>query len=201
MSMYQLSNDSFQSIKKNLLLQLCLYQLIPCVVLSYLFSSMGSMKMVVPFLIFFFAIGFVKEFFKVKRREKEWTSFSIHLEDLAIKKTQFKSPDIHILFDEINRVVEIPNSGLSIQTNDSAKYLFIPIQLEGYEKVRQRLMTVKPIETSPVGVDNLQTFQSINQKKSFWKILMKESLKAIAPFFVFLVILFLVVLWVLYFLK
>jgi hypothetical protein len=201
MSMYQLSYESFQTIKKKLLLQLCLYQLIPCVFLAYLFSSFGSMKMVVPFLIIFFAIGFVKEFFNVKRREKEWTTFSIYLEDLAIKKTQFKSPDIHILFDEINRVVEIPNSGLSIQTNDPAKYLFIPIQLEGYEKVRHHLMTVKPIETSPVGVDNLQTFQSINQKKSFWKILMTESLKAIAPLFVFLVILFLVVLWLLYFLK
>lgn len=58
-------------------------------------------------------------------------------------------------------------------------------------------MIVKPIEVSPVGVDNLQIFQSMKQKKSFWKILMKESLKAIAPFFIFLVIMFLLVLWLL----
>jgi hypothetical protein len=201
MSTYQLSKDSFQSIKKKLLLQLMLYQLIPCIVLSYLFSSIGSLQMVVPFLIFFFAIGFAKEFFNVKRREKEWTTFSIHLEVLAIKKTQFKSPDIHILFDEINRLVEIPNSGLSIQTSDPGKFLFIPIQLEGYEKIRHRLMTVKPIEISPIGVDNLQTLQSINQKNSFWKILLSESLKVIAPFLIFIVMMFILVVCLLYFLK
>jgi hypothetical protein len=64
-------------------------------------------------------------------------------------KSQHKTPTLKIRFEEINRIIE-STGGLFVQTIDPNNYLFVPRGLEGYDKLKERLLGLQPIEISPL---------------------------------------------------
>jgi hypothetical protein len=194
---YKLSIEAFKPLKRKLIIQALLFSLIPLFFFIFVLSTIGSLLFSFPILIFFL-FGVIKELVKIRKTEKEWTSFSILLGEETIKKVQVKSPIIEVNYDEIVRLVEIPSSGISIQTHDPSKAIYIPFHLEGYDEIKGQLMKYKPIETSAVGVhDTLTTtLISIQPKRTIVKSLFLSSLAIVAPFLIFLLILFLIVMFV-----
>ena len=91
----------------------------------------------------------------------ECYTYRILLDNNSIYKTQYKKVDITIMCENIKRVAEAPNSGLSVQTHDEHNFIYIPKSLENYEIIRIKLAKWCPIEESIISQPsiNSESFQ------------------------------------------
>lgn len=171
MKEYFLKPDAFMNIRKRLLITL-LVKILTVVIIISIISL--SLKDIMPFgLLYLFLIPVIIIYIvidgnKISKTKKEWNSFKIALLEDSIVKSQIKTKEIKILFNEINKIAEI-SSGLAIQTVDNQKYLFIPKAIENYKEIKNELLNILPIELSPVNiasVPNEFTIKQHNRKRS-----------------------------------
>jgi hypothetical protein len=141
------------------------------VFLLLLFSVLGSFEdmyyVILPLFLIYEMIKQTLDFIKLK---KEWYTYRILLDEESIHKTQFKKDDIAIMREDIRRIIEIPKSGLSVQTHNTTNCLFIPKTLEDYEACRAELAKWYTIEESPITPPSLTNeaaqFKLASQSKS-----------------------------------
>jgi len=95
---------------------------------------------------------------KLWNHRKEWLSYSLQLNDETIARKQGSS-EVVLFRNEVSRMMEIPNSGLFIQTAEKQRHLFIPFSVEKYSRVKALLMEWAPIEINP-------TAASVNMNES-----------------------------------
>lgn len=74
-----------------------------------------------------------------KRMKKSWLKFRILINDEKIAKQQQNAPYTEIQREQISCITETDDLGLMIQTNDNVKLIFIPLILDGYNELREKL--------------------------------------------------------------
>jgi hypothetical protein len=171
-----LKKDVFKRIAiKHILFQLGIMAAILILLFNMLRSVEGIYYVILPLVLIY---EFIKQTFAVNKMKKEWYTYRILLCDDSINKTQYKKVDMTIMRENIRRVIEIPNSGLSVQTHDASIYIFIPMTLENYELCRNELAKWCPIEESPISSASInnETIQfrlASNNTNEFFKKVMK----------------------------
>ncbi len=123
---------------------------------------------------------------QIRKMQKEWASYTLKLEDNRLIKTQIGHPDVEINANEINKIMELPNSGLSVQTGSPDKYLFIPSTINNYFGLRQNLLQYQTIEVNPLSTDAGITSNLIFHKRG-----LKTFVKTLAAGFGTIVALYL----------
>lgn len=74
-----------------------------------------------------------------KRMKKSWLKFRILINDEKIAKQQQNAPYTEIQREQISCITETEDLGLMIQTNDNVKQIFIPLILDGYNELKEKL--------------------------------------------------------------
>lgn len=74
-----------------------------------------------------------------KRMKKGWLKFRILINDEKIAKQQQNAPYTEIQREQISCITETEDLGLMIQTNDNVKQIFIPLILDGYNELKEKL--------------------------------------------------------------
>ena len=156
---FLLKKDVFKKmLKKYIIFQLCIIigLLLP---LYFALKSMEEIYYIIAPLVLIYEL--IKQIFIIIKMKKEWYTYRILLSNDSIYKTQYKKVDITIMRENIKRVIEIPNSGLSVQTQDENNYIYIPKSLESYEIIRSKLTKWCPIEESTISTpsSNSEAFQ------------------------------------------
>ncbi len=67
------------------------------------------------------------------------SSYKIELQDNSIKQYQKNISAIEIQKAEVVLVTEVANKGITIKTNNSTKYIYIPVIVEGYSELKESL--------------------------------------------------------------
>ena len=171
---FLLKKDLFKKmLRKHIIFQLCLITGLLVLLYFALKSVEGIYYLIAP-LVFIFEL--IKQIFVIIKMKKEWYTYRILLSNDSIHKTQYKKVHITIMRESIKRIIEIPNSGLSVQTHDEHNYIYIPRTLESYEIIRNELSKWCPIEESTISLpaSNSEAIQfrlaSRNKNDSFIKI-------------------------------
>jgi hypothetical protein len=173
---FLLKKDSFKkTLKKHILFQLCITAIILILLYSLLSSILEIYYIIAPLVLIY---KLISQTFVIIKMKKEWYTYRILLTKDGIYKTQYKKVAITIMSENIKRIIEIPNSGLSIQTHNEHNYLYIPTSLENYEIIRSELVKWCPIEESIISqpLINAEASQfrlASDNKNSFFKKMIK----------------------------
>ncbi len=89
----------------------------------------------------------IKESLRIYKIRRDWLSFKILITENSIQKKQSKTMDIVIPINQLVKIVQIAD-GVSIQSEDANKFIYIPKDIENYEEVICKLNAFKPIEVS-----------------------------------------------------
>lgn len=193
-----LKEDVFKRIAiKHILFQLVIIVVL-LILLYNLLSSFEEIYFVILPLILIYEL--IKQIFAFVKLKKEWYTYRILLSNDSIHKTQYKKNDITIMRENITRVIEIPNSGLSVQTRDMNNYIYIPRTLDNYELCRAELAKWCPMEESPISSvsfnDEATQFRlASHNKNNFFKNIMKGMGVILGGFILLIVILFILILF------
>jgi uncharacterized membrane protein SpoIIM required for sporulation len=151
-----LKKDVFKRIAvKHILFQLGIIIVLSMLLYTVLGSFEGIYYVILPLVIIY---ELIKQIFVINKMKKEWDTYRLLFSSDSLYKTQYKNVDKTIMRESIRRVIEIPNSGLSVQTIDASNYIFIPKTLENYELCRGELAKWCPIEESPISLASLNEF-------------------------------------------
>ena len=103
-----------------------------------------------PFVLILIAAMLVFSVWNAWRQQcKLWKSYQLNVGASAITREQMGLSPITIQRDEIVKIIELPEQGLSICTTDHAQRIDVPITLEGYAELRACLNEWRPLETPP----------------------------------------------------
>jgi peptidoglycan/LPS O-acetylase OafA/YrhL len=103
-----------------------------------------------PFVLIFIAAILVFSIWNAWRQQsKLWRSYQLNVGASAITREQMGLSPITIQRDEIVKIIELPEQGLSICTTDHSQRIDVPITLEGYAELRACLNEWRPLETPP----------------------------------------------------
>ena len=72
--------------------------------------------------------------------------YEIEDDGVTLKKRQYGRPDVTVPYGEIRKLEEIRGTGLWVRTDERRRDLWIPIVLEGYEDLKQKLRMSTPTE-------------------------------------------------------
>jgi hypothetical protein len=195
---FYLKKEVFKKIAvKHLAFQLC----IALILIMILYGALGGYNdiwyLILPAVIVYEVVKQTMDFIKLR---KEWCSYRILLNAEGIQKTQHKKADISIMKEDITRIVEIPGSGMSIQTQNAGNYLFIPVTLENYELCRNELLKWRTIEETPVTPPSAQNeakqfFMASYSRNGYIKGFIKGALIFLAGFILLVVFMFFIILY------
>jgi len=73
-------------------------------------------------------------------------SYEIEDDGIALKRRQSGSPEVTVPYWEMRKLEEVRGGGLWIRTDDRRLDLWIPMVLEGYEDLKQKLRMSTPAE-------------------------------------------------------
>ena len=152
---FLLKRDVFKKmLKKHILFQLCLIIGL-LTVLYFALKSIEEIYYIIAPLVLIYEL--TKQTFVIIKMKKEWYTYQLSLSDDGIYKTQYKKIDVTIMGENIKKIIEVPNSGLSVETHDAHNSIFIPIYLESYEIVRSKLAKWCPIEESIISQPSMNS--------------------------------------------
>ena len=169
---FYLKKDLFtKMLKKHIIFQLCVIIGI-LMLLYFVLKSVEEIYYIIAPLVLIYEL--IMQTFVIIRMKKEWYTYRILLSNDSMYKTQHKKDDITIMRENIKRVTEIPNSGLSVQTQDEHNCIYIPKSLESYEIIRSKLTNWCAIEESAISqpLSNSEAFQfrlASRNKNDFFK--------------------------------
>ncbi|MCR8630867.1 hypothetical protein [Paenibacillus radicis (ex Xue et al. 2023)] len=153
MKEYSLKKEEFNvSYKKFAKYIVTFFLVVPIIVYSTInrFANDSLTKLLIVLMILMVSssaiVKFFYSFYKVRR---DWYSFRILLSDDLLVKTQTKTPNAEIQIKEITRIIQLAG-GVSIQSDDPQKFIFVPEALEEYQDLLIRLNKIVPIEVSPI---------------------------------------------------
>ena len=152
MNEYSLKRESLKILLKKIIPTSLLSLLLPIILYFILKSSLiGSPinGLLTLFFLFLFLYNLIKESIKIYRTRRDWLSFKIIISNDSIMKHQRNIPEVIISIDQIERVAQV-TGGVSIQTDDPQKFIFVPSDIENYEELTSNLNTYRPIEVSPI---------------------------------------------------
>ena len=104
-------------------------------------------------------IFFVSIRLGVKVMVEAWKSYVLELDDEVMIQSHIKTDRVVIAFDEITKIIGY-NQGVSIQTNERLKKIFISKDLEAFEEVVSRVESRSGLTVQKAGIINL-LFQQI----------------------------------------
>jgi hypothetical protein len=103
-----------------------------------------------PFILAFIAAILVFSIWNAWRQQcKLWKSYQLNVSESAITREQMGFSPITITRDEIAKIIERPDQGLSIYTTDHSRRIDVPATLEGYGELRTCLNGWDLLETPP----------------------------------------------------
>lgn len=147
---YSLRQEDFKTVLRKTLLYSFMSLLLPLILYFILTSSVNDYMIQGVFKLFcglFFVYTFIKDSLRIYRIRRDWISFKISITEDAIRKKQYKTEDTIIPINQIVKIVQIAD-GVSIQSEEANKFLYIPNNIENYEEVLGKLNCLKPIEVS-----------------------------------------------------
>ncbi|KAF5071964.1 hypothetical protein DSECCO2_206310 [anaerobic digester metagenome] len=147
---YSLQKEKFKTVLRKSLLFSFMSLLLPLILYFFLRSIANDFMIQSVFKLFcgfFFIYTLIKESLRIYRIRRDWFSFKISITEDAIYKKQYKTEDTIIPINQIVKIVQIAD-GVSIQSEEANKFLYIPNNIENYEEVLGKLNSLKPIEVS-----------------------------------------------------
>jgi hypothetical protein len=150
MSEYSLQKENFKIVLRKAFLYSFMSLLLPLILYFILKSSVDDYMIQGVFKLFcglFFVYTLIKESLRIYRIRRDWLSFKILITEDAIHKKQYKTEDTIIPTNKIVKIVQVAD-GVSIQSEEANKFLYIPKNIENYEEVLSKLNSLKPIEVS-----------------------------------------------------
>jgi hypothetical protein len=78
----------------------------------------------------------IASFFALKKRRRYWASYRLRFGEDSILRLQEGLEPMRLYRGEITKVEEVRGAGLSLRTNARLRLLFIPVDLAGFEEVR-----------------------------------------------------------------
>ena len=152
---FLLKRDVFKKmLKKHILFQLCLIIGL-LTILYFALKSVEEIYFIIAPLVLIYEL--TKQTFVIIKMKKEWYTYRLSLSNDGIYKTQYKKIDVTIMGKNIKKIIEVPNSGLSVETHDAHNYIFIPSYLESYEIVRSKLTKWCTIEESIISQPSMNS--------------------------------------------
>jgi uncharacterized membrane protein YfcA len=92
----------------------------------------------------------------LRRQRAQLRTLRIGVDETALTRTQEGLTPLTIRFAEITRLAEVPGKGLIVRGQGAERVLFLPVELEGFDELRARLATVRPIEPGKPGNSHLR---------------------------------------------
>lgn len=139
MHSYRLSPEAINRLQRRVWpMYLVLLALYPLLLMK--FESLGDEPLnaflrvgaaAVLFLILYYVGG------RIRRRIRDrWSTFILRLDETHAIRRQLGSTDMELHKDEVTRIVKRPGKGITLQTSNPLRSLFIPAGIENYEHAR-----------------------------------------------------------------
>jgi hypothetical protein len=177
---YKLIPEAFKEIKQKMYLQslkrIIVLMILFAVASIYLKSILGELHFIfISMVIVYFVFKILGDLYNIRRKKKEWISYILKIDNSSIVKCQFNQKEIKINLEDVSNIIDIPSTGLSIESSFENKLIFVPYALEEYEVLKEKLNQVHPIKTSHVKVKDpaLTSIFAIQPLKSPFHILKK----------------------------
>ena len=74
-----------------------------------------------------------------------WQTYRLEVHPDGLRRTQYRQPEISIARGEIRDIEEMPGRGLTVRTAEEDKFIYIPVQLQDYEPLREELSAWGPL--------------------------------------------------------
>lgn len=166
MSEYSLQKENFKTVLRKPLLFSFMSLLLPLILYFILKSSVDDYMIQGVFKLFcglFLVYTLIKESLRIYRIRRDWFSFKISITEDTIHKKQYKTKDTIIPINQIVKIVQIAD-GVSIQSEEANKFLYIPNDIENYEEVLSKLNSLRSIEVSSLMSIRIPSEYTIRQQ-------------------------------------
>jgi hypothetical protein len=201
---YKLIPDAFMYIRKRLYLQSLKSIIVMIILFATISYYMKSLLGDLSFIFYILLTGYLilrifKDYISIRRKWKEWTTYIIKIDNSTITKSQLNQKETTINLEDVSKIIEIPSTGLLIQSSFDNKIIFIPNSLNKFEVIKAKLHQIKPFESSSINVKDpaITTIFAIQPLKSPFNWLKK----LLISFVIGLGILFLIVVGAIWFLS
>jgi uncharacterized membrane protein len=155
---YKLSQEFFTQMKKRILIFAVPFMILAAVVglwisgswiaregdKSYLTSPVFFTVVVLIIIVLIFSIRR-----SLRQQQQLWSSYRLITDENSIKRTQGGIPDITITNNEITKITEVSELGLTVYTSIASRRLGIPKTLENYSEFRLELTKRHVIDSAP----------------------------------------------------
>jgi len=134
---FKLKKEGFSEVKKNFLL-IQIFILLP--VLFFLFSKLTkgyttNFGIFITTIIISIPVVFLVMRYSLKKKRKQYESFSLIINEDEIIRRQLNRKDISIHKEEIKSITKLSNKKINIHTDSIFKNISIPVQIEDKEKL------------------------------------------------------------------
>ncbi|MFD2614973.1 hypothetical protein [Paenibacillus gansuensis] len=191
MKQYHLKRDSFNKVMKSYTPFIAATLAGPIIMMLLLYPLLGDILgagTVTTLVLLYFAYAIVRILIKINKARRDWFSYLIIWDENYITKKQHKTQDLTILMSEITRIVQVAG-GVSIQTGDPQRFLFVSSELEEYPGFLGRLNAIHVIEVSTLPSMEVPSMYTITQHRKpagVLKILLKWLLVTVIIIVIFI---------------
>jgi len=97
-------------------------------------------------LIYLFGVLLIGTWLSARATRRVWLTYRLELSNDALRRTQYRMPEISLQRGDVIELEEMPGRGLTVRTGDSELFIFVPLEIDRYDELRSELANWAPVQ-------------------------------------------------------